>query len=119
VAKRILNCLRSTDVAGRLGNDEFAIFLPETDLPGAKLLAEKIRADIEEHVLVFIDPEKASTARIHATLSIGISCGRGSFLGVKGLTPDQLFSRATTACKKAKQQGGNRFLALEDTELKE
>jgi diguanylate cyclase (GGDEF)-like protein len=41
---RVVKSLRNTDVAGRIGGEEFLLVLPETDLDGALLLAERLRA---------------------------------------------------------------------------
>jgi diguanylate cyclase (GGDEF)-like protein len=42
----LLNGLRGSDFAGRCGGEEFMVLLPGTDLQGAKVLAEKIRAGL-------------------------------------------------------------------------
>ena len=42
--QRVRNSLRATDLAGRIGGEEFLLILPETDLEGARLLAERLRA---------------------------------------------------------------------------
>jgi len=41
--------LRKNDVIGRLGGEEFIILLPETEITGACILAEKLRSSIENH----------------------------------------------------------------------
>jgi len=41
------NLLRDIDVYGRLGGEEFAILLPETDLAGGRTTAERLRSAIE------------------------------------------------------------------------
>jgi diguanylate cyclase (GGDEF)-like protein len=40
--------LRAVDTAVRFGGDEFAVILPQADLEGARLVAERLRARIEE-----------------------------------------------------------------------
>jgi two-component system, cell cycle response regulator len=47
VAKIIKNNSRTMDIAARYGGDEFIIVLPETDLPGAERMAERLRKTIE------------------------------------------------------------------------
>jgi diguanylate cyclase (GGDEF)-like protein len=42
--------LRESDIFGRLGGDEFAIVLPETDLYSAKIIAERLRSQIEDYI---------------------------------------------------------------------
>jgi len=46
VGGKFLNSLRATDVAGRMGGDEFAIVLPETDEAGAKSMFDTLRANL-------------------------------------------------------------------------
>ncbi len=47
VAQCLSSTLRASDVLGRVGGEEFSIFLPNTDTKGATTLAESIRSDIE------------------------------------------------------------------------
>jgi len=46
VGNKFMTSLRGTDVAGRLGGDEFSIVLPETDEAGAKFMFETLRAQL-------------------------------------------------------------------------
>jgi diguanylate cyclase (GGDEF)-like protein len=57
--------IRKSDVAGRIGGDEFAVLLPESDLAKASLLAERLRGVIRKHPLTIGE----------ATLSISLSIG--------------------------------------------
>jgi len=41
--------LRSSDLLGRLGGEEFALLLPETDITGAEILANRIRSHVENN----------------------------------------------------------------------
>ncbi|MBT5027825.1 MAG: diguanylate cyclase [Nitrospinaceae bacterium] len=64
--------LRSHDVVGRWSSEEFLIFLPETGLEDAQILAEKIRGAIENEKLDF------NQKQIPLTLSIGVNhCSTG------------------------------------------
>lgn len=59
---------RRTDLVGRVGGEEFAVMLHNTDLDGAKIVAEKIRHAVEKkdfHLKDFTNPVKI-------TISIGI-----------------------------------------------
>jgi len=67
IATRIRTMLRGTDVAGRLGGEEFAVLMPETDLAGAAVLAERIRAEIAANPVRFADH------LIPVTVSIGVT----------------------------------------------
>lgn len=48
VATTIKSTIRSSDYVGRYGGEEFLIVLPHTDVSGAKILAERIRKEINE-----------------------------------------------------------------------
>ena len=59
--------LRASDFAGRLGGEEFAILAPETDLPSATLLAERLRAEVANQTVMF------QGQKISVTVSIGVA----------------------------------------------
>jgi diguanylate cyclase (GGDEF)-like protein len=60
--------IRRLDSAYRYGGDEFAVLLIETDLPGATMLAERIRTRVREHVFL-----KEHGLAIRLTTSIGVA----------------------------------------------
>lgn len=86
--------VRSTDIVGRWSGEELLIVLPDTDNIGATILAEKIRALIEENIF-----EKVG----RITASFGISVYK------KDLLTASVISRADTALGKAKEKGRNRL----------
>ena len=53
---------------GRIGGEEFSVFLPDTTPEGAKLLAEKLRAAVEA-----IDHSSVGTELLKTSASIGIA----------------------------------------------
>jgi diguanylate cyclase (GGDEF)-like protein len=59
VLAKLAGCLqgqvRPIDVVGRLGGEEFGVLLPETDLPNAAVLAERLRKAVSELAIVFED----------------------------------------------------------------
>lgn len=59
--------LRAVDTFGRLGGEEFAVLLPETDVDGAMVVAEKIRALLEATIIHYRDET------FGVTTSIGVS----------------------------------------------
>ena len=87
--------LRTGDFAGRQGGEEFAILLPDTEIPVALDIAERIRAAIAEVSLPGAD--------VSVTASIGVAGFSGH-----GSTPDQLERLANAALYVAKRKGCNR-----------
>jgi two-component system, cell cycle response regulator len=67
VARRMTAALRSSDWVVRAGGEEFVIVLPETDLDGAAVVAEKMRAEIAAH------PVTSGKLSVPVTLSVGYS----------------------------------------------
>jgi diguanylate cyclase (GGDEF)-like protein len=63
VARRIQQTCREIDFAARYGGEEYVVILPETDLDGALLAAERIRKDIE-------DTEVGEVGRISASIGV-------------------------------------------------
>jgi diguanylate cyclase (GGDEF)-like protein len=97
IAASLMRTLRKTDVVGRYGGDEFMIILPETSLDGARTIAEKIRAAVNE-----IDLEVAEDRHIGLSLSIGIAdCASA------GDDIDVLVKLADTALYASKNKGRN------------
>ncbi len=91
---------RGADLAARLGGEEFAMLLPETDLDGAAALAERLRAACE--ALRLEVPGGALTG-MHVTMSIGAaSCG------VDDKSLDDVLRRTDAALYRAKHGGRNR-----------
>jgi len=97
VAAGIRKTVRETDVVSRYGGEEFAILLPGTDLAGARVLAEKIRARIENLAI----PHCILT--VPATVSIGVA-SRNEHAPAK---PQELLAFADRALYRAKAAGRN------------
>jgi diguanylate cyclase (GGDEF)-like protein len=90
---------RGVDVISRYGGEEFAVILPETDLDGAWVVAEKIRQSVE------------ADARFRRKVSV--SLGIASLSG-KRLSHATLVERADRALYQAKEQGRNRAVIFEE-----
>ena len=100
LAKLINLRLRRTDMAGRLGGEEFAILLPGADLEKGRQFAEELREQVSE--LVFEDKAKGSSS-FSITISIGV-CE----LDHENSNPDAPLARADKAMYQAKNNGRNR-----------
>lgn len=98
--------LRTNDILGRLGGEEFGVFLPQTDADGAALVAERIRHAVEA---IRLSHDSKATDRdsqtVSLTVSIGVAAGCGGEPGV-----DALLSRADEALYRAKAAGRNRVV---------
>jgi diguanylate cyclase (GGDEF)-like protein len=98
VARCIGEDRRSTDVAARIGGEEFALILPETQVEGAQIVAEKI----QEGIHTSTDFERP------ITVSIGISALAGA-----DIKAETLMKEADLALYEAKQTGRDRICIFE------
>ncbi len=97
VAQAIRSALRTTDVIGRYGGEEFVVVLPETAIDDAATISEKLRSAVE-HVSV----RARDGSPISVTISVGITGGRG-----RTLRPEVLLRGADAAMYAAKALGRN------------
>jgi diguanylate cyclase (GGDEF)-like protein len=95
--------LRATDFVGRLGGEEFAIALPNTDRAGAMKVAEQLRKAIEATAFIFNDE------RIDVTASFGVSTQSSP-----SDDADKIIARADAALYEAKKAGRNRSVAANE-----
>ncbi len=91
---------RAGDLAARYGGEEFIVFLSNTDVEGARHIAEGVRRAVQEIGI----PHPTSTSGM-VTVSVGVA----TCSPVKGSRIDQLISRADTALYVAKEAGRNRI----------
>ena len=98
--ERVRRNLRNTDIAGRIGGEEFLLVLPETDMEGALLLANRLRAATGEFAF------ELASGPITVTCSLGVaqSCAEDRDGGA-------LMARADGALYVAKRQGRNQVVA--------
>ncbi len=104
VSKTMLSVVRQSDAVGRIGGEEFSVFLPDTDLAGAHKLAEHMRQEIED-----LMPQIA-TQRLRITASIGIATS-----DQVGESMAAIQRRADQAMYEAKQLGRNRVSCFATT----
>jgi len=100
LAERCKAALRSVDVLGRYGGEEFAILLPGTSQHNAAtVLAERIRKKVAE------EPVTTDDGVVKVTVSVGVAA-----LDPDMRNPGDLFKRADAALYEAKQAGRNRVV---------
>ncbi|HNW81963.1 MAG TPA: diguanylate cyclase [bacterium] len=87
--------LRDVDLIARMGGEEFAALLPNTEISGALIVAERLRKAVEETPLLVEDKT------IPSTISIGISGYKNSS------SLDELLKNADAALYIAKNEGRN------------
>ena len=90
---------READFAARYGGEEFAIVLPDLDIEGAKIVAQRVIDGLKKLNI----PHAKSPVAPFVTVSIGVACGDAK-------ATSQLVELADLALYKAKQEGRNKFL---------
>jgi diguanylate cyclase (GGDEF)-like protein len=97
VAQTLQNTVRRSDIVGRIGGEEFSVFLPNTQMLGAQQLAETLRLAIESiHIEV-------AGVRLKITASIGVAAKR-----YEQETMQAIQQHADQAMYEAKRGGRNR-----------
>lgn len=91
---------RPADLPCRFGGEEFVVLLPDTDLQGASVVAEHIRASVEELLI----PHGDSPVSPWVTISLGIAAATV----LDGFSPEDLVGMADKALYRAKDSGRNR-----------
>jgi diguanylate cyclase (GGDEF)-like protein len=100
LARRIQSSLRSSDLTGRYGGEEFLVVLPGCTLEQVSSCAERIRSTIADQ------PIDAESAPLAVTVSIGTS-----ILAPTLNSPTDALSKADEALYQAKRMGRNRVIA--------
>jgi len=93
---------RARDRVARIGGEEFALLLPDVDLPTAAAIAHRLCSSIASTPL----PTKRGTLNITASFSV-------ASLSLEDATIDDLLARADSALYEAKHAGRNRVLLAE------
>jgi diguanylate cyclase (GGDEF)-like protein len=100
-AKTSTSALRSGDLIGRIGGEEFACVLNDTDFEAAFTIAERLRCGFAE-AAVSIDGYN-----VNATVSIGLVAGRDAAFDM-AFDMAELIALADRALYRAKERGRNR-----------
>src|SRR5438094_9384523 len=102
VAQVLQGIVRGADVVARVGGDEFAMLLRETELQGAQTLAERVRQKVEQL------RTKHEGREIAVTATFGIAV-ESSGQSREGEEPRDLVARAERVLERLKELGVNRI----------
>ena len=92
----VKTAIRTTDMLGRLGGEEFVVLLPDTDCYSARMVAEKLRASLQSTTVVH------ENAVLHFTASFGVAQ-----IADADADPLVLIERADSLMYEAKRAGRN------------
>ncbi len=99
LARQCLQSVRSIDIVGRYGGEEFVIILPETDLEAGRVVAERLREAVE--ALEILTPRGS----IRLTISLGVAIMQANQTSL-----EELLDNADQALLHAKRSGRNRVV---------
>jgi two-component system, cell cycle response regulator len=102
VAQMLREQARDTDVVARYGGEEFAVVMPETDLGGAQVIAERLREAVAARVF------HTEVGPVRVTLSIGLAASPQD-----GTEMDALVQLADQCLYLAKRAGRNRVVTAD------
>jgi len=105
LARLFDSLVRKSDVLGRLGGDEFGVFLYKCDVAGALKLANQVRAEVENFEFLWEGKR----------FSIGVSVGL-VVVDDRWDSIESLFSAVDSACYIAKNEGRNRVVVYREGE---
>lgn len=99
ISRTIMNSIRDNDLAFRYGGEEFSVLLPSTDIESGKMVAERIRENVEMTIY-----DKGNN-NIRVTISIGCACCPSDANTIRNL-----ISLADEALYCAKKTGKNKVI---------
>ena len=101
VARRLSRCVREVDTLARCGGEEFCLLLPETDVAGAAVLAQRLVTAVAADPFV-----TEGGPDLDVTISVGTAAHP-----VHGSTGAEVMRVADAALYEAKRTGRNRVVA--------
>jgi len=104
LAETMRRTIRSSEVAARIGGDEFAILLPETDIRQAAVVAQRLTEELPRRLQAAIDLPDAELIAGIVGISIGVAQNDPTTIAVKELT-----ASADAALYEAKRRGKGRI----------
>ncbi len=109
VAQALQSHIRRSDALGRIGGEEFSVFLPDTHLQGAQELAEALRQAVADLRI------QTAGQILQITASIGVASG--NFGAEQAPSMKQIQQQADQAMYEAKRAGRNRVSTFEAPRL--
>ncbi len=113
VSESIKESVRSADIVGRYGGEEFSVIMPMVDLKGACVASERIRKLIEEKE--FVCRGGKDTVSVKVTVSVGVSSYPDSHVG----NYSEMIVAADNALYGAKRAGRNKVYCFIEGTIKE
>lgn len=105
IAKKIQDLFRATDIVGRIGGDEFMVFMKHTDYYQAKFKAENICKNVRQTY------HGGGQEEVEVSCSVGVA-----IVGTVKESYSSLFSKADMAMYQAKESGKNQYRIAEATD---
>lgn len=93
---------RDSDMVARVGGEEFAVLLPDTDAEGGRIVAERMRLTIQQTPIKLVGEQT-----VQITASFGVSSREG-----RNVWPDAIYALADKALYAAKAGGRNRVVVM-------
>jgi diguanylate cyclase (GGDEF)-like protein len=104
VSNLIRNTLRDVDIVGRIGGEEFAAILSETDMEQAMVVAQRLCATVANTIIF-----SQESVPLQVTISLGLTELKG-----RNIDFDSLLKEADMALYSAKQSGRNRVMSSDE-----
>jgi diguanylate cyclase (GGDEF)-like protein len=101
IASVVKSCVRKEELFARYGGEEFVIVLPETNIEGGVVAAERTRDMVHKHAFQY------EGKAYPVTISLGVAATDGE----RPLTPHELIGEADEKLFRAKREGRNRVQA--------
>ncbi|MFZ5986531.1 MAG: GGDEF domain-containing response regulator [Bacillota bacterium] len=108
ISEEITSSVRDVDIVGRYGGDELMVICPNTDINGAKILAERIRSNIHNHKF------ELKGEIVPITVSLGVSSAAPSLYTKADSDIVRIIGEADIALYRAKSSSRNKVEAYEN-----
>jgi two-component system, cell cycle response regulator len=105
VAKILRRTARDTDLVARYGGEEFVVLMPETDTAGAKVIAERIRKEVEAATF------ETELGPLKVTISLGVATFPDS-----ASAKQELVDKSDQCLYFAKHHGRNKSITVGEME---